>query len=839
MADGAPDGVEEQIRTLVRDTPINIRELSQLTQLSEGEILENATKSLADIFDQHTGKVDLSKLDVTEYGATGDVLLTRTGIVQTRMLMQEMSKGLWESSYNIVKLGDAGEDSFAQVELMVKQWKSLARTYKISANAHSNLLHASAIKLPWGSEIPNPIPKVDLNKVDTKLKEGEKVLDDLVEKLKSGDAEAKRAAMKIANTLLLSDGDISITNKLWQYIGEISVGQGLKIMYNSLLSGPATHLVNTTSNMINTVYRPIAAATGGNVREKKMAAAGFYGIQQTLKDSFTMAEKVFKNGGKAINDGGKGIIMDSELNAKLDLLHKAAKASDDDGFKRGVGFVDMTYGVANFPAFSWPSNLLVTADEFFKTMAARMEYNSQIMGVAIDEAGTGKNIDDVFQKLLKDNLDTNFDKDTGAILNEDLLKTAKETTFQTELSGPAATFAHFINEVPGLRVFFPFVKTGHNIMVYAAEHVPLLNKRLSEHKAVMAGDDEYAKAVMKGRESVGSYMILGAGLAAWNGLITGNGPVDPDQKKLWLKTHQPRSIKVGNTWIKYDRIEPFGQILAPVADAIYLFNTGQLSEDRLEYAIGYLTYSVSSNLTQKSFFQGLVPLGKLLTPGWQGMDSLARVPLDTLNNFIPLSSARRTFANLHTPYYQEYNNLLDKLANQVTWGAVKGDDQYDWLNGKKIGNDRGLLNSLLPLQINTRGSSIVHDKLEDIEFDSSGIVKELGGIELNKKQKARLAQLMGNSGLYHELEKWVTHPDFDQAVEDFKTKLRQGQPVTKQNEYFYKQITRIIAKYRDGALEQLKNEPENIDLKDKITERELYRYNQKTGNNAVQELANF
>ncbi len=84
---------------------------------------------------------------------------------------------------------------------------------------------------------------------------------------------------------------------------------------------------------------------------------------------------------------------------------------------------------------------------------------------------------------------------------------------------------------------------------------------------------------------------------------------------------------------------------------------------------------------------------------------------------------------------------------------------------------------------------------------------------------------MGNSGLYYELEKWVTYPDFDQAVEDFKVKLRQGQPVTKQNEYFYKQITSIIAKYRDGALEQVKNEfPE---LRDKVNERELYRYNQK------------
>ena len=85
---------------------------------------------------------------------------------------------------------------------------------------------------------------------------------------------------------------------------------------------------------------------------------------------------------------------------------------------------------------------------------------------------------------------------------------------------------------------------------------------------------------------------------------------------------------------------------------------------------------------------------------------------------------------------------------------------------------------------------------------------------------------MGESNLYKELEKWVTHPDFDQAVENFKEKLRNGQKIKKQNEYFYKEITKIIRKYRDGALIKVKAEfPE---LREELDQQKLWRNQQKT-----------
>ena len=55
-------------------------------------------------------------------------------------------------------------------------------------------------------------------------------------------------------------------------------------------------------------------------------------------------------------------------------------------------------------------------------------------------------------------------------------------------------------------------------------------------------------------------------------------------------------------------------------------------------------------------------------------------------------------------------------------------------------------------------------------------------------------------------------------------------------EYFYKQITKIIRKYRDGALRQVKAEfPE---LKAELDQQKLWRNQQKTFNNTSQQVQN-
>ena len=98
---------------------------------------------------------------------------------------------------------------------------------------------------------------------------------------------------------------------------------------------------------------------------------------------------------------------------------------------------------------------------------------------------------------------------------------------------------------------------------------------------------------------------------------------------------------------------------------------------------------------------------------------------------------------------------------------------------------------------------------------------------------------MGNSGLYRDLKKWVTHPDFDKAVEDFKVRLRNGEKLSKRNEFFYKEIVNMISLYRDDAMRKIQQEfPE---LRNEIINRKLLRDSQNPGKQLTQvnNLANF
>lgn len=822
IARATGDAPAQMLRQMVRENPVNVEELSRVSRQTVDEVVNEAAQGIQDALGV-AGEVDFSK--ILRRGDEGDELLSRAGIVQVRGLMQEVTTRLYESGFAVMKLGEANMDTFPQVQRMADELKSLMRIHKESANAYSKYLSAYKIKVPvLGIEISNPVKVLSDEELAKEIKNADKVLDKLVKDLASGDPQARAEAFRLSAALVLAEGDPSKMPSLWKYIREIATGNGLNIMFNSMLSSPKTQEINLISNAMNTIYRPIAAATGGDAQVRKAAIASFYGFHKTLGESFKMAAVAMKDG--PINGGSKVVEQAAEATEKLKLLQRTADVSDDKGFQAAVGFISMLKDVAEFPLFAWPSKLLTSSDEFFKTMVGRMEYNSQTMMQAISEsANTSDPLKETFERMLKADLDKNFDPKTGAILNEDLLTVAKEVTFQTDLEGPMKAFGDMVNQLPVMRIFFPFVKTGHNIMVYSGTHVPVLNRALSEYKAVMNGTDEYAKAVMKGREAYGRMLVLTGGLAAFNGILIGNGPPDPQEKKIWMQNNQPRSInltklsmgkiqgeKGKDKFMDISRFEPFGQILTAVADLAAMTTAGQLSEDRASYLAGYLTYAVAMNFTNKSYMQGVVPLGQALTPGWQGIQTLASLPVEIANNFIPLSGARRTFANLMSPYAQEFNSTLERLAYSASGGLIRtGAIQHDFITGEPVPNLNGGPNALLPFASTDRGGSKVKDALERIEFDSSVVLKTLSGVKLTAQQRSDLQKMMGESSLQNELKAWVSNKNFWPAVEEFQQRLRNGERIYKENQPFYSEIVRIITDQRDIAIDQLKRKYPELD----------------------------
>ena len=812
--------------------------LARVAQLSEDQLRQEASDIVGSALGID-GQIDWKKLP-----RTSDDLLDPVGVVAMRGIIKELAQNLANLGSAVSKNADNGIDYTAQFDLLGANLKAAARIHKKSANLWSAGLRAHGVKLQKNIDgLDFKPPKIEdveaekllnQNTLAKEIKELDKAIDEITTGLKSGDQVARKKALRAAVALELSGGDITKALNAWKLVRELATDQWLKGLYNSMLSSPATHLVNTLSNATNTVYRPMTLYFGGGPKEKAQALKGFYNFQDTLRASWEVAWTTLKDN-KPVNAGQKGYKQIADSDRKLAELVEIADRSDDKALQRGVGFLQTQKDLVDFPLFNWPAKFLSTSDEFFKVMVARMEFNQQIMGRAIKDAElSGKPVEELFNSLYKSEFSRNFTP-KNAILNPDLLEAGKQVTFQTELEGAAKTFGEFVDSVPVMKIFFPFIKTGHNIMVYTATHVPLLNRTLvQEYKDVMFSStpDLYAQAMMRGREAVGKWVIGTAGFAAATGLITGNGPSDPNERKTWLLSNRPRSIRLpGGQWLDYSRIEPFGMILSATADLVDYAKKYPLQEKKWEYLVGQLTYILAANVTNKTFLQGLTPLGKLLSPGWQGASSLAKVAPEAINASLPLSAARRALSNAINPYMQEYDSNLLRLLEQATFGISQlgAADDIDWLTGEKLESTSGGLDAFSPLKLTRRGDSPVKDALEDIGFDSSVITKDISGVDLNVKQQARMKELMGRSGLNAELEKLVTSKGWKKAKNDFYwNNLLRGK--SKKNTWFYDQVKNIITKYRDRAKEVVIQENEQLqrDILQRSIDRQLPQRNNPT-----------
>jgi hypothetical protein len=179
---------------------------------------------------------------------------------------------------------------------------------------------------------------------------------------------------------------------------------------------------------------------------------------------------------------------------------------------------------------------------------------------------------EAFEQNVKNILDNPPDT-----IHFDAKDAANVHTYTNRLEGALASAADIINTVPGLKIIAPFFRVNANLTMYALERTPLA-PILSNVRADLAAGGARADLAMA-KIAFGSSMMATAGALAYNGVITGSGPKNPDAKKaLELTGWKPNSVKIGNTYYSYDRIDPFGMLLGMAAD--FAEFAGELADDR-------------------------------------------------------------------------------------------------------------------------------------------------------------------------------------------------------------------------------------------------------------------
>lgn len=211
-------------------------------------------------------------------------------------------------------------------------------------------------------------------------------------------------------------------------------------------------------------------------------------------------------------------------------------------------------------------------DEFSKRLAYLGEVRVKAMVEGAQEGLEGN----ALHEFIGTRLQGSFDE-VGRASDLEGLRAAERSTLTAQV-GEEGTFtrrlANGINQVrrdvPEVRYILPVFNVpanglGETLRRLPIAFVPGVNKALGFQRTAgeLAGDfGPVAQADAHGRFLTGAAFLLAGLLGTRAGILTGAGPQDPIDRRLWLQTHQPYSLRLGDKWVRYDRYDVLGGLLA-------------------------------------------------------------------------------------------------------------------------------------------------------------------------------------------------------------------------------------------------------------------------------------
>lgn len=489
---------------------------------------------------------------------------------------------------------------------------------------------------------------------------------------------------------------------------------------NSLVSGVPTHIVNNTSNSLVQVFsdaeRFVAAAIGKFHQGEKVtfeeafeytkAYAG--GIHQGLASAARVAR------GEA--DAMTGLM-------KIELPHRKAIP----------GLLGKIVRI--------PGAALTVEDSFFKGLTVVRELTARAAREGLDVQATLANPP------------------------ADMLAAAWEAADKLTFTQPAGPIAQALmkmgRDVPALRLIVPFIRTPSNLIKDALTRLPTA-PLFSEWRAEW-NKGGAAKDLAIARVGVGTTVGLAAMFMAMAGKLVGQPPDDADERrKFYLQGKQANSIRIGDKWYSFSRMEPFGILLGVVADAVELAN--RMNQAEAGEIVSLITGSISSNLMSKTYLRGLADLVEAMNEPerygsrWvQKMGATATVPV--MFSYM---------AKANDPYLRQAETLLDRIKERVPGMRETLPVRVD-VFGRPISAGEGgaAYKMVSPAYISKHVADPVVDELVRLDVSMPMPQRTVRGVKLEGKTYNELVKTLGQTA-YAALAMTVRSSTYQQLPDPLK-----------------------------------------------------------------------
>ena len=533
------------------------------------------------------------------------------------------------------------------------------------------------------------------------------------------DAANGRDLDKIANAIaMIEEGNVTAVSKLSRQYNQSKVmGVINELFINSILSGPKTHVINTTGNIMmqamNTAETAVAARIGRFLNSKERVQIGeatalMHGMIGAYRDAFRLAAKSMRTG-IALDDVVKFESVRRRSISAEHLLTPEQRATPlgafTEGLLDGVRIPDRVpfIGGRKVPGIGQitrapTERVMMPVDEFFKTIAYRSELERRAFLHANDQVSSGaikaSETADVVREFLEN---TPLKAQQAA---EDF---TRYVTFQNPLGPVGQAFQTALRKAPVTSLLAPFVRTPVNIFTAGIlDRSPLALFRSKFWQAMRTGGRE--RDMMLARVGMGSATSAVIASYVMDGTITGAGPSDPDAKLLLeLKGILPYSIRVGDTYHSFARMEPFAFVIGATADAVEILShiesdVGGLDDERIRAnnAVSAIITGIANNTMSKTYVKGIADFTEMLSDPERFFLSWSKTMTSSL---VPFSALRSQLGAIDDPYLREAWTILDniRVKSGIPGYSEGAPPRRDFFGEPRLRFSGSLLGSMSPI----------------------------------------------------------------------------------------------------------------------------------------------
>ena len=520
---------------------------------------------------------------------------------------------------------------------------------------------------------------------------------------------------------------------------------GLTSYYvHNLLSNVGTLSKNIISGGMNTAYFPmkkiLAGFIGGGAETTREGINQFKALSTNWTESWELCKQAFLKGEGKISN-----VRDTLGLAEEEIFSGYREFDFSDTSPEGIW-----HSIQNF--HSLMTRAMGASDE----LLSQLNYRSIMRAKAIEAADVwakANNIKD--EKLINLFIDKKFKASfdsAGRPTDIEALTEARDILYQLPLNGKMMNnatgemeqvrdktwvtgIADSLNQSaakhPLIKVIFPFVKTGANILQMNLEHNGIYAILSAKQRKLLFSQTKEG-AIARSQVAMGCFSLAIGGLMAASGIVTGSPPLDTKERKALFATGwKPYSFRVGNKYVSYQGYEPIQTILGFAADSLTMYNT--ITDDdfegqaKIEKFKSQMLGTLINNFIDKAAFRtGLRQLALITDPTNNAEDALKALS-QTAQGFLPFTAAVRNTSSIGNRSNTQPNNIVQRMFNNY-FNRGLGDYRRDCFGNRQ--DTFGLLISNTSEDFSDLPEYAELERLAEYGFNPTEITKVITGTTL-------------------------------------------------------------------------------------------------------------